>query len=119
MKIEKRPSMMSSLQTNWDFYYWKETMCNKEGETLKECLNNYGVGISYSVEKNMIIAIIFLSSEKVDHESFLLGLKPLDGGEQAVIRLQEEDPMTYKLSLETSLGTHITNLLAACVVKRV
>ena len=50
----------TGMQTKWDFYYWNETMVNHEGESLRECMERYGVGGWYSEKKDMVAALIFL-----------------------------------------------------------
>ena len=99
------------MQTNWDCYYWNETKVNHEGESLRACVERYGVGGWYSEEKDMAAALVFLSADKTAASSWLLGIKHLYG-EQEATQMYEDDPRVYRLSLATSLGAHITNLLA-------
>ena len=77
----------------------------------------YGVGGWYSEDKDMVAALIFLSADKTAGNSWLLGIKHLDG-KQEVAQMYEDDPRTYQLSLDTSLGAHITSLLAGCVFEK-
>ena len=106
------------LQTEWEFYSWSETATNNEGLSLRACMERYGVGGWYSKDKDMIAALIFLSADRTNGNSWLLGLKRFNGVQAAVRvhdRTKKEDLYTYKLSLDTSLGVGITHLLADCV----
>jgi hypothetical protein len=103
---------LASMQTKWQFYYWSETMVNHEGETLKTCMDRYGVGGWYSREKDMVTALVFLSAEKTAAMSWGLGVKQFNG-KQALFRMQEEARYPH-LSPDTPLGVQITSLLAAC-----
>lgn len=106
------------MQTEWDFYHWDETKVNEMGESLRMCLVQYGAGGWYSTEKDMVVALIFLSPEKTAANSWLLGMKHLDG-EQGAARLYETAPRVYRLSPRTSLGAQITESLGAAVFERV
>ena len=107
-----------SMQTEWEFYQWSETKINNEHLSLRECVERYGVGGWYSNDKDMVAALIFLDTDRSPDNSWLLGLKHLDG-EQAPARVYDDHLYTYKLSLNTSLGAHITSLLAGCVFEQV
>ena len=106
------------MQTEWEFYHWCETKTNNQGLSLRECIERYGVGGWYSNDKDMVAALVFLSADRSADNSWLLGVKHLDG-EQALVRLYENHLYTYKLSLNTSLGANITSLLANCVFEEV
>ncbi len=106
-----------NIQAKWDFYYWNETKLNDEGESLRACMERYGVGGWYSEEKDMVAALVFLSADKTAAKSWLLGIKHLNG-KQGAAGMYENDPRVYHLSLSTSLGAHITNLLAESVFEK-
>lgn len=115
-KQSRRPSgtevrSSTGMQTKWNFYYWNETETNHEGESLRTCMDRYGVGGWYSEERDIVAALVFKSADKTAANSWLLGIKHLNG-KQETARLYEDDPRTYRLSLATSLGAHITSLLA-------
>ena len=105
------------MQTKWDFYHWNETALNHDGESLRTCMMRYGVGGWYSTENDMVAALIFMSADKTAGNSWLLGIKHLNG-KQGVARIYEADPHEYHLSLDTSLGTQVTGLLAGSVFER-
>ena len=107
----------TGVQTKWDFYHWNETKVNYEGESLRACMERYGVGGWYSEEKDMVAALVFLSADKTATNSWLLGIKHLDD-KQEVARMYEDDPRAYHLSLATSLGAHITSVLAGSVFEK-
>ena len=94
---------MTGMKTKWNFYYWDETKVNTEGESLRACMERYGVGGWYSEEKDMVVALVFLSADKTAASSWLLGIKHLDGKQEAA-RMYEDDPRVYHLSLAASLG---------------
>lgn len=104
-------------QSVWDFYYWNETDTNPEGESLRICMERYGVGGWYSKEKDMVAALVFKSAEKTAGNSWLLGLKRLNN-EQAEVRMYEDNPFTYHLALDTTLGANITTLLASSAFEK-
>jgi hypothetical protein len=106
-----------SMQTKWDFYHWDETKVNQMGESLRTCMMHYGVGGIYSSEKDMVVALIFLCSEKTAANSWLLGMKHLDNT-QAEASLYDTSPRVYHLSPGTSLGAQITELLGSVVFVR-
>eukprot|EP00605_Chrysophyceae_sp_TOSAG23-4_P000779 GSChrysophyteH1.ASY1.ANO1.868.1 assembled CDS len=108
---------MTAMKTKWNFYYWNETKVNQEGESLRACMERYGVEGWYSEEKDMVAALVFLSADKTAANSWLLGMKHLDGNQEAA-GMYEDDPRNYHLSLATSLGAHITNLLAESVFEK-
>ena len=105
------------MQTKWDFYHWNETEVNHEGESLRECMERYGVGDWNSEEKDMVAALVFLSADKTAANSWLLGIKHLND-KQVAARMYEDDPRAYHLSLTTSLGAHITSVLAGSVFEK-
>ena len=108
---------MTDMETKWNFYYWDETQVNHEGESLRACMERYGVGGWYSEEKDMVAALVFLSADTTAAKSWLLGIKHLND-KQETAGMYEDDPRTYRLSLATSLGAHITNLLAESVFEK-
>ena len=112
------PNRTGSMQTNWDYYYWNETKVNDEGESLEACMERYGVGGWYSEEKDMVAALVFLSTDKTAGNSWLLGIKHLND-EQGAARMYEDDPRNYRLSLATPLGAQITSALAGIVFEKV
>ena len=105
-------------RTKWDFYYWSENETNREGKTLEQCLNTYGVGGWYSEEKDMVAALVWKSAERDAGNSWLLGIKHLND-EQGAARMYEDAPRVYRLSLATPLGTQITSELAGIVFEKV
>ena len=107
----------TAAQSIWEFYYWNETDTNPEGESLRTCMERYGVGGWYSKEKDMVAALVFKSAEKTAGNSWLLGLKRLNN-EQAEVRMYEENPFTYHLALDTTLGANITMLLASSAFEK-
>ena len=107
----------TGMQTKWNFYYWNETKVNHEGESLRACMERYGVGGWYSEEKDMVAALVFLSTDKTAANSWLLGIKHLNDKQEAA-RMYEDDPRVYHLSLATSLGAHITSVLAGSVFEK-
>ena len=122
-KRSRRPSSTevrnsTGMQTKWNFYHWNETKMNHKGESLRECMERYGVGGWYSEEKDMVAALVFLSADKTAANSWLLGIKHLDDT-QATARMYDDDPRTYHLALTTSLGAHITSGLAGSVFEKV
>ena len=106
--------MNTEMQTKWDHYHWNETFTNHEGLSLRECMNRYGVGGWYSTRKDMVVALVFLCADKSAGNSWLLGIKQING-EQRSVRVHDDEPYTYNLSPDTSLGTNIYGLLADCV----
>ena len=106
------------MQTEWKHYDWDETFTNNEGLSLRECMSRYGVGGWYSNDKDMVAALIFLSADKSAHNSWLLGLKHLNG-KQGSVRAHDEALYTYKLLPDTLLGANIKNLLANSVFEKV
>ena len=92
-------------------------MVNHEGESLRECMDRYGVGGWYSEEKDMVAALVFLSADKTASNSWLLGIKHLNDKQEAA-QMYEDDPRAYHLSLTTSLGAHITSVLAGSVFEK-
>ena len=58
-----------------------------------------------------IAALVFASADKTAANPWLLGVKDVDD-EQGAVQMYEDDPHTYHLSLDTSLGSHLTSLLA-------
>uniref|UniRef100_A0A7S2Z1P9 Uncharacterized protein n=1 Tax=Chloropicon laureae TaxID=464258 RepID=A0A7S2Z1P9_9CHLO len=112
-KTSRRPSgsevrSSTGMQTKWDFYHWNETETNHEGESLRACMDRYGVGGWYSTERDMVAALVYKTAAKTAANSWLLGIKHLNG-KQETARMYEGD---YHLSLATPLGAHITSLLA-------
>ncbi len=114
---EDAAKVRNNMQTKWDFYYWKETKVNHEGESLRACMERYGVGGWYSEEKDMVAALVFLSAKKTPGNSWLLGIKQLNDKQMAA-RLYEDDPRVCHLSLATSLGAQITSVLAGSVFEK-
>ena len=103
---QKRSPNTDEVQ-QWSFYYWNETKLNTEGESLRQCVERYGVGGWYSQEKDMLAALVFLCREKTAGNAWLLGIKHLNC-KQAAAKMYENDPCCYRLSPHPSLGKHIT-----------
>ena len=80
-------------------------------------MERYGVGGWYSEEKDMVAALVFLSADKTAANSWLLGIKHLNDKQEAA-QMYEDDPCAYRLSLATSLGAHITSLLAGSLFEK-
>ena len=93
----------------WHYFYWSETFTNRAGESLRVCLDKYGVGVDSVEEIGVTSAILFLSSSKSLHDSWLLA--STIGGEEIRVKYYETDPFTYHLSPSTDLGTKIEALL--------
>ena len=93
----------------WQYFYWSETFTNRAGESLRVCLDKYGVGVDSVEEIGVTSAILFLSSSKSVHDSWLLA--SAIGGEEIRVKYYEADPFTYHLSPSTDLGTRVTALL--------
>ena len=109
------------MQTTWRYYYWSETDMNREGESLRTCLERYGVGGWYSND-GRAAALVFYSAEKSAGYSWLLGMKHVNGEEevsqgplQLNAGLYERMQGTFHLSPDTSLGRQITEQLAGSV----
>ena len=66
-----------SMRSKWDFYHWDETKVNQQGELLEWswCLEHYGVGGTYSSVQEIVTAMVFLSSEQIPDNSWMLGAK--------------------------------------------
>ena len=60
-----RASPPTEMKTTWSFYYWDEAYVNKDSETLKTCMERYGVGGWYSIPKDMVAALITETLPKV------------------------------------------------------
>ena len=93
----------------WQYFYWSETFTNRAGESLRVCLDKYGVRVDSMEEIGVTSAILFLSSSKALHDSWLL--TSTIGGEEIKVKYYEADPATYHLSPSTDLGTKIAALL--------
>ena len=101
------------LQTEWQYYYWDDIETNDQGESINTCIERYGVGGWYQKEGQTAAAVVFLSSKKTFAKCWLLGMKNLDG--QLTMGNLEESPSTYHLSINTSLGKSITELLSESI----
>ena len=107
-------------RTKWDFYYWSESETNREGKSLEECLNTYGVGGWYSEAKDMVAALVFKSAERDAGYSWLLGIKHLViSDKQEPTTLYERDPEVYHVPVSDPFGEHITSKLAASQFEKV
>ena len=93
----------------WQYFYWSETFTNRAGESLRVCLDKYGVGVDSVEGIRVTSAILFLSSSKSLHDSWLLA--SAIGGEEIRFKYYEADPFTYHLSPSTDLCTRVTALL--------
>jgi len=111
--IRRKTLLKLHLQTEWDYYYWDDDETNQNGESIKTCMERYGVTGWYQRAAQTAVALVFLSSEKTHANTWLLGMKNLDG--QLSMRNHENCPTTYRLSIDTSLGVSITALLADSV----
>ena len=103
-----------SMRSKWDFYHWDDTMVNQKGESLEWCLEHYGVGGTYSSVKDIFTAMVFLSSEQIPDNSWMLGAKFSYCNTQlpTTDMYRETFPSAYHLSPSTPLGVQITELLA-------
>ena len=97
-------------QAKWHHYTWNELKKNDKGESLRECLQKYGVGGRWSLKKGIVAIVIFLTPRKFKGKVWLLGVKRFNV--QVSIRIQTEDPYIYHLSPTTELGQLITRLVS-------
>ena len=104
-------SAQSDMRTKWSFYYWSDAQANGEGQPLQECMERYGVGGWYSKEKDMVAALVFLSPDRTAGNSWMLGVKHLNGRQEAS-GMYEDDPSAYHLEPDTERGQRLTSLLA-------
>ena len=95
----------------WQYFYWSETFTNRAGESLRVCLDKYGVRVDSVEEIGVTTAILFLTSSKSLHDSWLLA--STIGGEEIKVKFYEANPSTYRLSPSTDLGAKIVALLKA------
>eukprot|EP00966_Prymnesium_polylepis_P057556 1332736-Prymnesium_polylepis.2 len=88
-----------AIKAKWDFLYWSDGPMNDLNETLTECVDNYGVGgwSSGPSEKNMTVCLVYLSAERTDAHSWLLGAKKTDSGEQGEAGGYARDPSVRRL----------------------
>ena len=113
--LPKYEAMLApSMRSKWDFYHWDDTMVNQKGESLEWCLEHYGVGGTYSSVKDIFTAMVFLSSEQIPDNSWMLGAKFSYCNTQlpTTDMYRETFPSAYHLSPSTPLGVQITELLA-------
>ena len=113
--LPKYEAMLApSRRSKWDFYLWDDTMVNQKGESLEWCLEHYGVGGTYSSVKDIFTAMVFLSSEQIPDNSWMLGAKFSYCNTQlpTTDMYRETFPSAYHLSPSTPLGVQITELLA-------
>ena len=113
--LPKYEAMLApSMRSKWDFYHWDDTKVNQKGESLEWCLEHYGVGCTYSPVKDILTAIVFLSSEQIPDNSWMLGAKFSYCNTQLpkTDMYRETSPSAYHLSPSTPLGMQITELLA-------
>jgi hypothetical protein len=115
--IRRKTLLKLHLQTEWDYYYWDDDETNQNGESIKTCMERYGVTGWYQREAQTASALVFLSSERTHANAWLLGMKNLDG--QLSMRIYENCPTTYRLSIDTSLGVSITALLVDSVFEEI
>ena len=113
--LPKYEAMLApSMRSKWDFYHWDDTKVNQKGESLERCLEHYGVGGTYSSVKDIFTAMVFLSSEQIPDNSWMLGAKFSYCNTQlpTTDMYRETFPSAYHLSPSTPLGVQITELLA-------
>ncbi len=113
--LPKYEAMLApSMRSKWDFYHWDDTKVNQKGESLEWCLEHYGVGGTYSSVKDIFTAMVFLSSEQIPDNSWMLGAKFSYCNTQlpTTDMYRETFPSAYHLSPSTPLGVQITELLA-------
>ena len=113
--LPKYEAMLApSMRSKWDFYHWDDTKVNQKGESLEWCLELYGVGGTYSSVKDIFTAMVFLSSEQIPDNSWMLGAKFSYCNTQlpTTDMYRETFPSAYHLSPSTPLGVQITELLA-------
>ena len=46
----------------WQYFYWSETFTNRAGESLRVCLDKYGVGVDSVEGIRVTSAILFLTN---------------------------------------------------------
>eukprot|EP00966_Prymnesium_polylepis_P329030 7384786-Prymnesium_polylepis.7 len=102
-----------ALKTEWDFLYWTAGPVNGQGDTLAECLDKYGVGgwSSEPSEKNMTVCLVYLSAERADAHSWLLGAKRTDNGEQGEAGAYARDPSVRRLRPGDAMYTKVIRML--------
>ena len=93
----------------WQYFYWSETFTNGAGESLRVCLDKYGVRVDFVEGLGVTTAILFLTGSKTVHHSWLLA--STIGGEHIRATYYEADPFTYHLSPSTDLGMRVAALL--------
>jgi hypothetical protein len=76
---------------NW--YYWSDVERNKQGETLVQCLENYGTGMQVADGKE--IMVVYQDATRSHSYSWLLWVDFL--GRRTPARLYENDPKVYKV----------------------
>lgn len=105
------------LQTKWSFFYWNELKQNNGKETLRECIDKYGLGVTYCKSRNIVVAVIFLSSERNFAHCWLLGVKHFRCHNQCLSHTYENNKYTYHMSPKTNLGKKILGLLSQTKVR--
>ena len=113
--LPKYEAMLApSMRSKWDFYHWDDTKVNQKGASLEWCLEHYGGGGTYSSVKDIFTAMVFLSSEQIPDNSWMLGAKFSYCNTQlpTTDMYRETFPSAYHLSPSTPLGVQITELLA-------
>ena len=94
----------------WQYFYWSEVFTNDAGESLRVCLDKYGVSVKDYDEMGVTTAVLFLTDCKTLDDSWLLA--STIGGEPIRVKFYEADPFTYHLSPTTDLGARILHLLS-------
>jgi hypothetical protein len=92
---QARNESKSVFKGRW--YYWSDDFLNEQGENLVTCLEKYGTGGWTSAEKDMKAALIYLDASCDEGHAWLKSVDRLSTGEQATIRLHEEDADTYRI----------------------
>lgn len=101
------------IQNDWHLFYWSTTMTTGAGFSLKECVENFGVGGWVCESKNMVAALVFLDDSRSASNSFLLAIKPMRKSHSfCPITAQEEDPCVLKICPRHGVGKVLVNGLA-------
>ena len=87
----------------------REVFTNDAGESLRVCLDKYGVSVKDYDEMGVTTVVLFLTGSKTHNDSWLLA--STIGGEPIRVKYYEADPFTYHLSSNTDLGAMILDRL--------
>lgn len=70
------------------YYYWDNEFYNKEGQTLRQCLDQYGIG-KQKLGKGVVMEVIFLDKKKDFGYSWCLRCYNKESGKNIVVRLYD------------------------------